>query len=202
MDKIELEQEFKPVFDLSGILEKDEIELLGKGLKYGIKNKNFNQFEILARFEEFAQNMIKEPIVEKIIESERYITTPVDSFLQKLQALAYEFTDSAQTPQNSLTFDEEKTLKKLKTLQETKTMSYPVMWKSILITLVTSSAVIVVLSLVAVGLMKLPAMAAILLQLFIIVLSIFPDHEGSYLPENTIPMLKHFGLGGQLFILN
>ena len=104
----------KPVFDLSNLLDKDEIELLGKGLKFGIKNKNFNQFEILTRFEEFAQNMKNEEISKEILK-ERYETLPIDSFMQKLQSLTYEFLDSAKTPQNSLTFEEEKTLVKLKT---------------------------------------------------------------------------------------
>ena len=103
----------KPVFDLSNLLDKDEIELLGKGLKFGIKNKNFNQFEILTRFEEFAQNMKNEEISKEILK-ERYETLPIDSFMQKLQSLTYEFLDSAKTPQNSLTFEEEKTLVKLK----------------------------------------------------------------------------------------
>ena len=113
MEKAELEPSFKPVFDLSGILDEEEKKLLGKGLKYGIKNKNFNQFEILARFEEFAENITKEEVVS-VPNDDRYVTTPVDSFLQGLQTLAYEFVDNARTPQNSLTHDEEKTLKNLK----------------------------------------------------------------------------------------
>jgi hypothetical protein len=104
---------FQPVFDLSNLLEKDEIELLGKGLKYGLKNKNFNQFEILARFEEFAQNLDKEEI-SNLTSNQRYSTSSRDSFLQSFQKLAYDFIDSARTPQTSLTFDEENTLKKLK----------------------------------------------------------------------------------------
>ena len=47
---------YQPVFDFSNLLDKNEIELLGKGLKYGLKNRKFNQFEILARFEEFVQS--------------------------------------------------------------------------------------------------------------------------------------------------
>ena len=101
---------FQPVFDLSNLLEKNEIELLGKGLKYGLKNKNFNQFEILARFEEFAQNLDKEDI-SNITSNQRYKTSSRDSFLQSFQTLAYDFIDSAKTPLNSLTFDEEKNLK-------------------------------------------------------------------------------------------
>ena len=104
---------FKPVFDLSDSLENDEIELLGKGLKYGIKKRNFNKFEILTRFEEFAHNLDKETIAE--IDSDIYATTAKESFLTKLSNLTYEFIESAVTPINSLTFDEEQTLIKLKT---------------------------------------------------------------------------------------
>ena len=69
--------------------------------------------EILTRFEEFAQNMKNDEISKEILK-ERYETLPIDSFMQKLQSLTYEFLDSAKTPQNSLTFEEEKTLVKLK----------------------------------------------------------------------------------------
>ena len=103
---------FNPVFDLTKSLEKDEIDLLGKGLKYGIKNRNFNRFEILTRFEEFAQDMEKEKIIENN-QLDKYETTGKESFLQKIQTLTYDFVDSAETPQNSLTFDEENTLRKL-----------------------------------------------------------------------------------------
>ena len=68
--------------------------------------------------------------------------------------------------------------------------------------LATFDVVIAVLSLVVAGQMKSADMAVILLQLFIIPLSIFPDHAGSYLPVNTIPMLKRFGLGGQHYTLS
>ena len=57
-----LEQKFllptyQPVFDFLNLLDKNEIELLGKGFKYGLKNRNFNKFEVLARFEEFVQSL-------------------------------------------------------------------------------------------------------------------------------------------------
>jgi len=52
--------------------------------------------------------------VVSVPNDDRYVTTPVDSFLQGLQTLAYEYVDNARTPQNSLTYDEEKTLSKLK----------------------------------------------------------------------------------------
>lgn len=102
-----------PVFDLSNSLDNDEIGLLGKGLKYGIKKRTFNKFEILTRFEELAQNLDKEDITD-VGSNDIYETTPKESFLQKLSNLTYGFIESAKTPQSSLTFDEEKTLLKLK----------------------------------------------------------------------------------------
>jgi hypothetical protein len=92
-------------------------------------------------------------------------------------------------------------LKKLKTLQEMKTMSYPVTWKSILTTLATSGVVIVVLSLVAVGLMKLPVMAAIQLVLPIMILVILLAVDDPFQCVNTIHTLKRFGGGGLHYTL-
>ena len=56
---------FNPVFDLSKLLDQSETNLLSKGLKYGIKKNKFSQFEILSRFEEFAQKLHDENIVQK-----------------------------------------------------------------------------------------------------------------------------------------
>ena len=67
---------YQPVFDFSNLLDKNEIELLGKGLKYGLKNRKFNQFEILARFEEFVQSLDKEEIIN-MTSKERFSTTCV-----------------------------------------------------------------------------------------------------------------------------
>ena len=45
---------------------------------------------------------------DNMTSKERFSTTSRDSFLQSFQKLAYDFIESAITPQNSLTFDEEK----------------------------------------------------------------------------------------------
>ena len=66
-DVIELPLDFKPVFDLSGELDKNELDLLGKGLNYGIKNRDFNKFEILCRFEELAQKLQGEQLTSESI---------------------------------------------------------------------------------------------------------------------------------------
>jgi hypothetical protein len=100
-------------FSGSKTLDKNEINLLGKGLKYGIQNRNFNHFEILTRFEELAQNLKDEEIRHDLIETKATIT-PLDSFMARLQFLAEEFTNSSQIRQNSLNYDEEKTLNNLK----------------------------------------------------------------------------------------
>ena len=103
----------KIVFDCSKKLDNDEINLLSKGLKFGIQNRNFNHFEILTRFEELAQNLKNEKIRDDF-KDERSVVTPLDSFMQKLQHLAEDFVDSSKITQNSLTYDEEKTLNNLK----------------------------------------------------------------------------------------
>ena len=80
-------------------------------------------------------------------------------------------------------------------------MLYQVMWKSILTMLATSSVVIVALSLVAVGLMKLPAMVVIQLALPIMIHRILRVLDNPFQCVNTIRMLKHFGSGGPRYTL-
>jgi len=101
------------VFDLSKSLDEKEINLLGKGLKFGIQNRNFNHFEILTRFEELAQNL-KDEEIRPDISASKANTTPVESFMSRLQFLAEEYSNSSQIRQNSLNYDEEKTLLNLK----------------------------------------------------------------------------------------
>ena len=103
----------KLVFDLSNTLDNKEINLLSKGLKFGIQNRNFNHFEILTRFEELAQGLKNEKIRDDFKDN-RSIVTPIETFMQKLQHLAEDFVDSSKITQNSLTYDEELTLNNLK----------------------------------------------------------------------------------------
>ncbi len=93
--------------------KKIRIKLLSKGLAYGIKNNNFNHFEILARFEEFAQNVINDQQNPDFIPDKSSINL-IDSFLQKLQFQMQDYINCSKTPLSSLTFDETKTLHKLK----------------------------------------------------------------------------------------
>ena len=76
------------------------------------------------------------------------------------------------------------------------------MLRLILITLVTLSALIVVPSLALAGEMKLIVVALILLLHHTIVLNILLGLDVSFPLGNIIPMLKHFGSGGQHFTLN
>jgi hypothetical protein len=74
--------------------------------------------------------------------------------------------------------------------------SFPATLKSILTTLVTSSAVIAVLSLALVGPTKLTAMALTLPPHHIMLLNTSQGLDVLFPLGNIIPMLKHFGSGG------
>ena len=80
-------------------------------------------------------------------------------------------------------------------MEEEMTQS-PVMWKSILITLVTLSAVIVVPSLVLAGETKYNVMGFILLLHHTMLLNTLQGLDVSFPLGNIILMLKHFGHGG------
>jgi len=103
----------KKVYDLSHDLDEKEIDLLSKGLKFGVQNRNFNHFEILSRFEELAENLEKEQISIDF-RAKKSTVTPLDSFMNKLSFLAEDYIKSSEIRQNSLTLDEEKTLNNLK----------------------------------------------------------------------------------------
>ncbi len=63
---------------------------LEKGLKFGIRNKKINQFEILARFEELAQSLNEEEIVEEQDELRADLNSK-SAFFKELQKLSSEF---------------------------------------------------------------------------------------------------------------
>jgi hypothetical protein len=94
------------------------------------------------------------------------------------------------------------TLKKYATQPEKKVMSYLAMLRLILTMLVTSSAVIVVPSLVLAGETKYIVMGLILLPHHIMLLNTLQGLDVLFPLGNIIPMLKHFGLGGQHYTLN
>ena len=63
VDKVEEFVDKETVFNLSSRkLTEIELRVLSKGLKYGIKSKRINKFEILSRFEMLAQSLNRFPL--------------------------------------------------------------------------------------------------------------------------------------------
>ena len=91
-----------------------ETNVLNKGLKFGIKNKKIDTYEIISRFEELAQslNWLEiNPVVS---------TDPLkadhnnkSTFLQQLQQMTYEFLELSKTSFDSLMDEEHVALKAL-----------------------------------------------------------------------------------------
>jgi hypothetical protein len=81
-------------------------------------------------------------------------------------------------------------------------MSYLAMLRLILTMLVTSSAVIVVPSLVLAGETKYIVMGLFLLPHHIMLLNTFQGLDVLFPLGNIIPMLKRFGLGGRVYTLH
>ena len=111
---IELENT-KSIFNFSSrTLSTVETNVLNKGLKFGIKNKKIDTYEIISRFEELAQslNWLEiNPVVS---------TDPLkadlnnkSTFLQQLQQMTYEFLELSKTSFDSLTDEEHAALKAL-----------------------------------------------------------------------------------------
>ena len=111
--------QLKGVFDLTKSLDAEETNLLNLGLKYGVSNRYFNHFECLANVEELASKFVNETIRTDLVDKNSS-STPIDSFMQKLQNLTQDYINSSEIKQNSLTFDEEKTLNNLKAIFHTK----------------------------------------------------------------------------------
>ena len=103
----------KGVFDLTNSLNDNEKDLLNLGLKYGVSNRHFNHFECLASLEELASKLVNET-TRPNPSNDNSSTSQIDSFMQKLQNLTQEYINSSDVKQNSLSFDEEKTLNNLK----------------------------------------------------------------------------------------
>ncbi len=83
-----------------------------KGLKYGIKNKKIDSYEILARFEQLAQGLNK--IEVKPNQDSR--TTQQDNknaFFQKLQNMALFFVELTKEARDNLSDDEHRALDEL-----------------------------------------------------------------------------------------
>jgi ribosomal protein L19E len=89
-------------------LSEIETQVLNKGLKYGIKNKRINKFEIITRFEMLAQSINKFPL--KPDESNLNCK---NTFFKNLNSYAFEFIEICQTTQDNLTKEEHAALSKL-----------------------------------------------------------------------------------------
>ena len=100
------------VFNLSKRkLTSTEESVLSKGLKYGIKNKKINDFELLTRFECLAWVLMEKE--EFIKPNKDHRKTQLDSktaFLHQLQSSAFEFLELTKTAKDNLTEEENITL--------------------------------------------------------------------------------------------
>jgi hypothetical protein len=89
-----------------------ESSVLKKGLKYGIKTKKTDEYEILARFEQLAQ-YFKDMKAEGDKDNRKTQLDPKNAFLQQLQSMAFEFIELSKNATDSLTDTEHKALEEL-----------------------------------------------------------------------------------------
>ena len=86
--------------------------MLNKGLKYGIKSKRVDTFELLARFEELAQSLHYLPIVVKEDKLRANLNSKA-SFLRQLQVMADEFIELSKQAHQNLSQEEHEALVEL-----------------------------------------------------------------------------------------
>ncbi len=79
-----------------------EESILKKGLKYGIKNKRVDSFEILTRFEQMARSFNKLETRPNNNELLKELDTK-NAFFQKLQTMAFEFIELSKNTKDNLT---------------------------------------------------------------------------------------------------
>ncbi len=88
-----------------------ETSVLNKGLKFGIKNKKIDSFEIISRFEELAKSLDKvehKPVISK--DPLRANLNNKGTFIQQLQQMTYEFVELSKKAMDSLSDEEHKAL--------------------------------------------------------------------------------------------
>lgn len=101
------------VFNLSKRMLNDvEKEVLNKGLKYGIKSKRVDTYEILSRFEQLAQSLNNLTIYEDT-DSRKAQLDSKNVFLSNLQSMAFEFIELSKEATDHLTDEERKALEEL-----------------------------------------------------------------------------------------
>jgi hypothetical protein len=106
IDKREQVELANAIFNLSSYeLNETEKSALNKGLKYGIKAKRVDTYEILARFEMLAQSLNSLPIAEKN-DIHRAELNPKNNFLSQLQSKADEFLEISKKAYENLSDEE------------------------------------------------------------------------------------------------
>jgi len=91
-----------------------ETRVLNKGLKFGIKNKKIDTYEIISRFEELAQSLDwidHKPIIN--IDPQKANLINKSTFMQQLQQITFEFLELSKLALDSLNDEEHAALKKL-----------------------------------------------------------------------------------------
>ena len=78
-----------------------ETKALSLGLKYGIKAKRINEYEILARFEELAQSLNRMEVKDKGDELKANLNSK-NAFFQQLQAMSTEFIELSKRAMDNL----------------------------------------------------------------------------------------------------
>ncbi len=113
INEVESIKDKETIFNLSSrILNETETNLLKKGLKYGIKAKKVDSYEILARFEQLAQSLNK-------LEAKPSNNPELAQFdnkaacMKQLQSMATEFIELSKTARDNLTDAEHKALEEL-----------------------------------------------------------------------------------------
>jgi hypothetical protein len=96
----------------SRTLNEIENSVLKKGLKYGIRSKKTDEYEILARFEQLAQ-YFNDMKAEGEKDNRKTQLDPKNTFLQQLQSMAFEFIELSKNATDSLTDTEHKALEEL-----------------------------------------------------------------------------------------
>ena len=82
-------------------------------MKFGIKNKRTDDFEVLTRFEILAQQLNKLGIPKQNNETKKEISNLDSSFLHQFQGLAFDFLELAKNKDNSITDEQHEALLEL-----------------------------------------------------------------------------------------
>ncbi len=93
-------------------LSEIEERVLSKGLKYGIKNKRVDTYELMSRFEELAQSLSKLKIAEKNDELKANLNTK-SALFQQLQNMSTEFIELSKKAMDNLSEEEHAALTEL-----------------------------------------------------------------------------------------